>query len=304
MAERFSICRVKHPITPMKTWLVGCGVLLAITTATLSSQAGTAPMGRVLPQEELDVRAAVNRLIEAGNYTWEESHGVGLLGSTHIPIPMGAGETVIDGYTTARYRRRVVMRGSEVVLELTTGWRHAKDLTAENIEELGQPPTSRATRAVAKANIIEPPPKSDWEKRADALRARSYTPVLPHELLRFLMQDAVNFRKVGATVVAEVATNLRTISRLRSYLLMGVLEPEASTPVRILLRAAPPPRSLDEVATLYVTLNGGLIEEFSVEIVTPSSTSVFITKLLKVGTTTVNVDTEAKALFLDVSGLP
>jgi len=316
MTERLSNPRVKRPITPMKTWRVGCAALLAIATATLPSQVIAASTGRIVPKDELAVRAAIDRLNEAGNYSWEESVGykhanpqpdplgilpTGPLAPLHY-FPKATGETVMGGYTTAMLRRRVVMRGSEGVVELSTGWRHAKDLTAEDIAELAKPVMTELRKRIASlpSNSIEQP-KSDRQKANEAVVARSYAPALPHEMLRLLMRSATNFHKVGAAIEADVITNFFETRRLESYLRTGVLDPEPSTAGRI-LRAAT--SASDEVTKMYVSLNSGLVEEFSVEFARPGMTTIHLTKLTKIGTTTVDPDPEVKALFLDVSAGP
>ena len=89
----------------MKKWRFSCGCLLAGWF-----------VGAIQAQPEREVRAAIDRLVEAENYWWQEFHEVIFDPAKRNvrPLPTGEGETAVNGYTAATFRRRhVVLRGQQ-----------------------------------------------------------------------------------------------------------------------------------------------------------------------------------------------
>ncbi len=277
-------------------------------------------------QLELDVRSAFNHLLDAGNYSWDESRAVffdPLQRNAHT-LPTGTGETVIDGYTTATFRRRqVVLLGPQAVLKMNNGWRHANDLTDDEVAELGRLQLSPRLGTAALPNPVEQPPVDPRAAKRAAERAHRYTHAMPHEVLRYLLQHATRWRMQGALFAADAADTYDELRELETYVMTGKFSPRLEpiapwggllgTPKRPPSRPLPP----EETAILFVTITGGQIEEFSVEFTRSSNisfdgkpaeklttTTVYRMKLLKIGSTTVTVDPEVKALFLDVPPSP
>ena len=80
-------------------------------------------------------RTAIDHLMRAGNYSWEEKREIGLKSAgSPRPISVAAGETMIGGYTRARNGKvHFIMIDREVAFVLRDGWRHGDDLTVEDI---------------------------------------------------------------------------------------------------------------------------------------------------------------------------
>lgn len=299
--EMLSVFRTGDCLRKMKAFLacflgLGAGVL-----------AVTPPAGGDHP--ELVLREAVDRLCAAGSYSWEEKRdlyrGEAKPGARRAPF--ASGETEIGGFTVATIQRRVlVFHSDEAAAKLSGGWRHVADLNAEELREFG---LYRAGTA-----------------RSDA-RARHYTRPFAHEMLRMLLQYGIQFRKEGAAIVGEIDGARVSVTELESYLSTG--KPLAETPpARLLGRPVPgtkvPPRTVPrtmgnrENATFTVWLEGSEITELSFEFMRmtvfhnePGATGVpertarsYITRVTNIGTTKVDVDPLARALFLKASVLP
>jgi hypothetical protein len=268
----------------MKAWRV-----LAVTLLAVSA------VGRVRAQPELEVRTAFRRLLEAGTYSWDDSRErhsePSTSNRTNRASPTGTGETEIDGYTTAViWRRHVVLKGTQAALKVSYGWRHANDLTDDEVAEFSQP-------FGASLAGVDRPPLPRERQAAEAERAHRYTHSVPHEVLGLLLQNVANFRTAGDAVAADLILTEEKLSRLEMYLSNGVLPPAR------LVRNDRPLAS-GKRATLSVKFNASGITEFSVVIVKPAGpgqiVQTYTTHLFKVGTTTVDVAPEVKALFLDV----
>lgn len=295
----------------MKAWRFHGGFLLAISVASLA-----------LAQPEADARAALDQLVAAGNYSWKATRG-----SFTDPLKrnvgpqLAAGETTIDGYTTAKIAgRKVVLHGSQSVVRLKDLWRPAADLSDDEVAEI-----LRRTPKTLEQGVVEQAPQVVTAAQADGVRHRMFRANLPHEALRVLLQLAKNFRREGDAIMADAATTMDGWLDVERYLSSGVRRDSTrhSSPLSIFARrgevAPPPARPLpaERRVTLVVTLEAGAIAEFAVEITGMSPvgpdgeltqphpvTHIFSFKLTDIGTTTVDVDPEAKALFLGMATSP
>src|SRR5688572_12680465 len=153
----------------MRSTSVMC-VLLMSTVAT----------GLMRAQPEQQFRDAVDGLFQAGNYEWEEKHEFGSLSSgRRRPRSLAAGETMIGGYTRARFGKvQVAMYNREIAFALRDGWRHGDDLTVNDLAELNSPGSAASTLNQARQ--------------------------LPHELLKLLAQAARNFRTEKGAILAGI----------------------------------------------------------------------------------------------------
>lgn len=268
----------------MKLHRVGCWLAAAIVTlGTLNAQT---------PEQLL--RAAVDQLLGAGNYSWEEKRTIELDpgGRPARGTSLRSGETSIGGYTAAiSQRRRLVFLGRKAAYQVKTGWRHCDDLTEEEIRELW--------------------PYGGTNAPID-LRARDYTRPLAHELLQLFLQMGRNIRKDGAVITGDLGTTSAEYFALERHVafglplsdraassILGLPRPKAAT--RPVVRGAGRGMS----ATFLVWLDGSELTELAVEFKLSTatseprvSTSIYSTKLTKVGATTLEVEPEAKALFL------
>lgn len=268
-----------------------------------------AGIGSARAQPEADLREAIDSLLTAGNYTWEEKRdlyrGSALSTGPGARRPIfGTGETAVDGFTVARIQRRnIVFHGAEAAMELSAGWRHANDLDAEDLRELG---FFRAGTA-----------QSDR-------RARSYTRPFAHEILQIILRYGIKLQKQGPAIIGEIDGRRVSLSVLENHLrsgsplvqtraatMMGVPIPGAP-PVEVSPRGSPWPKN-DENAEFVVWLDRKDVTEVTIEFVrmavfvnepVPKAAEptrrVYTTKISKIGTTDVKVDPLARALFLNV----
>jgi hypothetical protein len=247
--------------------ILGAGLLLVLAVGGVNAQ----PVKTLVD--------AVDRLWAAGNYSWEKGNqrfvdGRKMGGRTAFS---DSGETTIGGLTHARIlRQELVYSDSEVVLATKNGWRHTDDLTEADF----------------------PPP-------APGLRSRviKRSPMLPHAVLRLIVQAGRNIRAQGTAIEGDLALSDEGISALKSYLVSGGRLPTV-TPVGA-------PAHPGTRATFAVWIEGGNIAEYSVEFAntiillndpdgaerrTDSEIPTF--RLTKIGSTRVEVDPEARALFV------
>lgn len=233
---------------------------------------------------------AIGQLMAAGNYTWEAKDTVDIdaKGPVGPRGPTLTAETEIDGFTLATsFRRTMVRWNRQFALKTKAGWRHADDLTAEEIQEL---------RVIV---------------RKSGSSTLVHTHALPHEILRLLEQMGTNIRKEQGVIVGDIDASLMSPLELGSYIRFGRLPERPALATRFGQR----PRSSgpgNASATFAMHVTNGQIEEFTVTIGLTAnvalnggprephtSENTHIIKLLNIGTTRVTIEPEARALFLD-----
>jgi hypothetical protein len=261
--------------------------------------AGAFGWSRAQPKQELG--AALDQLLEAGNYTWEEKRELDTRdGKTLRLRAYASGETSVGGYTSARLGRvHAVMLDRETAFALQKGWRHFQDLTDDEIAELRAQPAALAGDA------------------------RTYVHPLAHELLGILVRAAHNVRKEGGVLVADIDAALLDRHGLERYLRHGALPGAPPTRTIFGLPVPAPGRTRlpsaaaesDDRVIFFVWADQGKISRLSVEFwrkVTFANgpragdqdlrQMAYIMELSNIGTTTVDVAPEAKALFLGKPG--
>jgi hypothetical protein len=249
----------------MKSWRIVSGVSLMLWAVGASLAAD--------PEEEL--RDAVDRLWAAGNYSWEQGHDTSSDGRKTLPSRTfnrganDAGQTNIGGFTATKTRRhQFVFNENEIAILFDGRWRHVDDLTLSDREKLA----GYRPGAVGERNI----------PTYSSIRA------LPHEVLRALLGSAKNFRKEGPAIVADLGSPFNDQLHFIGYLGNRKKDP---LPFR---RGAP---LVGGKAELVVWLDRGITTEFTVEF-NSTLPNWFFVKLAKIGTTKVEIDPEAEALFL------
>lgn len=244
-------------------------------------------------QPERDLRAAADRLVEAGNYTWEVKERIFTSQGKAIRLPARSrGETSIGGFTRAQLRRAdAVFFEDEAAYALTGGWRHAKDMAGVDLAELSQ-------------------------KTGLGTRTKTYVHPLPHDVLQRLLDAVRDVRKDGGALVAEIDPMAIDALELRLHLELGrpLSSPQTRNrlglPVPVGDAARARPRSnMDARLVVYET--GGLIERFEVEF--SRATTVlngpnagehdalawtYVVELWAIGRTKPDIPPEARALFL------
>lgn len=271
----------------MKFTPVMCVVwMIAVATASIRAQ----------PEQQF--RGAIDQLLRAGNYAWEQKREIGSLSSApRRPISLAAGETMIGGYTRARFGKvHVVLYNREIAFVLRSGWRHGDDLTISDIAELHTPGMAANT-----LNHVRP---------------------LPHEVLELLARVSRNFRNESGAVAADIDSALLDPRALDQYLRTGA--PPVAPHTRTIF-GLPVPKSATsrssrtsgpsgEHVIISIWENGGKMTRFSVKFLRPTRvlngpnagdhdmlTNAYIFDLVDIGTTNVDVPPEAKALFLTAS---
>jgi hypothetical protein len=249
-------------------------------------------------QPEQDLRDALNRLRQAGNYTWQDTNETNSINAAKRfkMAPRAEGETVVDGFTIGGVRGlRFVQHGRESAFALARGWVHFKDITDTDVSE----------------------PKRSTGPTFPVAWARSYVHPLAHEILETLLGAGENFRKESGAIVADVAPTLLEPEMLVRYLRTGVLPATGARRSIFGLPVPRPPARSPQPAwltgTFRVSLDRGTVTEIEVEFTRrapPGSKAAneghagfnetFRVEILKVGTTTVSIPPEAKALFLGV----
>lgn len=235
------------------------------------------------PAEEL--REAVDRLISAGNYTWEEkTQEIPDGGRLPRPRVTARGETIIDGFTRAQIRRAAaVLWKEEAAYAVAGGWRHRHDLSTRESNEL----------------------------REKGVSARHVHP-LPHEALTVLWAGTRDVRKEPNGWGGEIVASLLHPEDLEGYLKSGKPIPTPPTtqnrlglPVPVKSAGTRPtaPRIRPDLrARYFVYATAGVIERLEVEFLHPSAASgpgpwKYIVEFSAVGRTKVDVPPEARALF-------
>jgi hypothetical protein len=192
----------------------------------------------------------------------------------------------------------VVLWGREAAFLVNGRWRHANDLTDEELQELRF--IGLGTGAARAAD-----------------RARHYTRPLPHEILELIAQKARDVRKDGTTIVGEIGETLMERVQIERYVRDGTpLGGDRQTsvlglPTRTTARSRPTPQDRNSSIAFLVWLDAGKISEFALEFrlfgAMPSAndpsapqamTETVKIKLLDVGTTKVAIDPQARAVFL------
>jgi hypothetical protein len=261
----------------MKAWRIVGGFFLFLSL-----------VGGMPAQPEKMLREAMDRLWAAGNYSWEKASEASVDGRKLGPLRRSAseaGETNIGGFTVAvSHGKRMIFTDKEIAWLLKSGWRHADDLTDADLRELaGLRPEANVPRA--------------------RLGDRRTHPGLPHELLRGLLGEVRGTRQQGAAIVCDLGSLFGDPFALEGYMAHGGLSPTALDRRRY--------AGLSDAKTeLVVWLDGGNIAEFAVDFHTTrlvangpdqgnkqAMVNSVVVKLFKIGTTKVEIDPEALALF-------
>lgn len=297
--------RASNPAYPVQVRQWKWFALWAVTRAA----------AQVSPSPQSELRAAIDQLAAAGNYTWEQKRDTELNSVRAKRKSDMEGRTVIGEFTQATVGgKNAVIFAGETAFQLHDGWRHMHDLTPLDIIEL-QPGIARGA--------------SPRTVTREEQKFRNFELRLPHDVLQRIFAVATNYRLQGSVIVAEIDPTLMAASDLESYLRGGrfpIAPPKASSfpiagpsrsPLGSVLggilprrRATPRPTQWKEEAIILVRLNKGLIDEFTLEVhksgpgdpTDPAaekfeSRVTLITTVSRIGATKVEISGEARALF-------
>lgn len=146
-------------------------------------------------QPEVELRGAITGLIEAGNYTWEQTEEVGRQAGQAISRTNGV--TIVDGFTRGRIGQVDAVRyQQETAYALARGWKYYRDISEEERTEL---------------------------RRRGVLVTRGFpaTQPLPHEVLTLVIEAVRDVRQDQTALVAEIDPDLLDGQALDEYLRTG-----------------------------------------------------------------------------------
>jgi hypothetical protein len=237
------------------------------------------PLSWAFSAPSAKLASAVDRLMQAGSYTWTERfEGRQSLSGTSRKSVIAYGETIIGGYTSASlWGVPTVLFENQAAYKTSAGWRYSHDLTDRESEEV--------------------------LRKIPALELRARARALPHERLQFLLVGVRSESNSPASVITAILDprllgGISIDSYLRGALDDGVRRTQKSTP--------------DEKITLTVWIDQGVVSRFLVEfwrtveqiggpsggIISEQKQHGYLTDISDIGRTRVHVDGEVEALFL------
>ncbi|MBL9207921.1 MAG: hypothetical protein JNN01_22750 [Opitutaceae bacterium] len=242
---------------------------------------------------EAELAEAVERLLTAGSYTFEERQlPVSSPANTQPPRPRpptrARGEATIGGFTVADVEGFRVMEFENNLAFLLPDdtWRHSKDMTPDDLQSLRRKSTQSSSPKLLQYSLAR------------------HTVVFPHKVLELIVQYGRNVRKVGTTYTGDLPdTEARNLSayllrsparlppRSSSVGLFRKDDPRTSCSFTVLTsRGAISEVSLEHTMIGLVPGEGGSLEKRTL-------TTEYNFRLSRIGTTVVQVPPEAEAIL-------
>lgn len=243
--------------------------------ATVLLATGLSATVRLHAQPTQRVQDAVTQLIGAGSYTWLQT-GSYDVGGRRVPQATASGATVIDGPTVAVIgNTEAVFLGNDAAFFVASGWKHVRDLAAEDFQETNR----RAPRLAVVPGL----------RSADRATAYVYVPL--HDFLRWLLKNGSPFFEHDGALASELPLEAET------YFMEGRLPPARAV--------RPKPAAQSPHILLSVWLGNGALSKIVIESAradtrtgeTRSVTRTYIIEFSQIGTTKPKIDPLAAALF-------